>query len=299
LKKITNYDKIKENKNKTTKLKKHQITKEEIKVVNEFEIRKQMCDIGQRVYNRGMVAANDGNFSVKVGPNEILCTPTGVSKGFMTPNMICKVDLEGNVLKSDGIHKPSSEIKMHLRVYKLRPDVKAVVHAHPMYATAHAIAGIPLNKQIMPESTIFLGEVPIAKYGLPSTPEIPDAVEPFLGSHDAVLLENHGALAWGVDLLSAYFKLESLEFYAELSYRSQMLGGARELPTKEVDRLIELRRNMNIPGKHPCIHGDQRCMKELHKQEHNCNCSNKKEKPVLGDDLVAKITQEVMAQLNK
>ena len=99
--------------------------------VNENVIREQMCDIGRRVWQRGMVAANDGNFSVKISENEILCTPTGVSKGFMTPEMICKVDGEGNLLQSDGIHRPSSEVKMHLRIYKRRPDVKAVVHAHP------------------------------------------------------------------------------------------------------------------------------------------------------------------------
>lgn len=228
-------------------------------MMSEYEVRKQMCDIGERVYNRGMVAANDGNFSVKISQNEILCTPTGVSKGFMTPSMICKVDAKGNVISTDGKHSPSSEVKMHLRVYEERPDVTAVVHAHPMYGTAHAIAGIPLIKQIMPESTIFLGEVPIAKYGLPSTPEIPDSLEPFLQSHDAVLLENHGALTWGPDLMAAYFKMEGLEFYAQLSYTAQMLGGAKELPTNEVQRLVDLRRSMNLPGKHPCIEQDGAC----------------------------------------
>jgi len=106
---------------------------------DEQALRNQMCQIGQRVWQKGMVAANDGNFSVKIGDNDVLCTPTGVSKGFMTPEMICKVDLQGNVLESDGIHRPSSEIKMHLRVYQRRPDVNAVVHAHPMYETSFAI----------------------------------------------------------------------------------------------------------------------------------------------------------------
>ena len=173
----------------------------------------------------------------------------------MTPSMICKIDMEGNIIKTDGIHKPSSEIKMHLRVYKCRPDVNAVVHAHPMYGTAHAICGFPLTKQIMPEATIYLGEVPIAPYGMPSTPEIPDAIEPYFSSHDAVLLENHGALSWGGDLLNAYHKMESLEFYAQLSYITQMMGGPKELPKHEVDRLVDLRRNLNIPGKHPCVDG--------------------------------------------
>ena len=112
---------------------------------NEFELKKLMCEIGRRVYNRGMVAANDGNFSVKLNDNEFLCTPTGVSKGFMTPEYICKVDAKGNVLQANGNFRPSSEIKMHMRVYEKRPDVGAVVHAHPSYATSFAIAGIPFD----------------------------------------------------------------------------------------------------------------------------------------------------------
>ena len=175
---------------------------------NEYEIKKEMCEIGRRVYNRGMVAANDGNFSVKLNDNEFLCTPTGVSKGFMTPDYICKVDAEGNVLQANKGFRPSSEIKMHMRVYKERPDVKSVVHAHPLYATTFAIAGIPLTQPIMPEAVIALGCVPIAKYGTPSTVEIPDAVSEHLQYFDAVLLENHGALTYSDSLLNAYHKME-------------------------------------------------------------------------------------------
>ena len=118
-------------------------------MMNEYEIKKQICEIGKRIYDRGMVAANDGNISVKLNDNEFLCTPTGVSKGFMTPEYICKVDANGKVIQANPGFKPSSEIKMHMRVYKERPDVKSVVHAHPMYATAFAIAGIPLTQPIM------------------------------------------------------------------------------------------------------------------------------------------------------
>ena len=125
-------------------------------MVNEYEIKKQICDIGRRIYNRNMVAANDGNISVKLNDNEFLCTPTGVSKGFMTPEFICKVDAKGNVLQANPGFKPSSEIKMHMRVYEKRPDVGSVVHAHPIYATSFAIAGIPLTQPIMPEAVIAL-----------------------------------------------------------------------------------------------------------------------------------------------
>ena len=125
--------------------------------LEELEIKKQMCEIGRRIYNRGMVAANDGNISVKLSDHEILCTPTGVSKGFMTPEYICKVDENGNVLEANPGFKPSSEIKMHLRVYKKRKDVRSVVHAHPLYATTFAIVGKPLFQPIMPEAVISLG----------------------------------------------------------------------------------------------------------------------------------------------
>ena len=145
-------------------------------MVNEYEIKKQICDIGRRIYNRNMVAANDGNISVKLNDNEFLCTPTGVSKGFMTPEFICKVDAQGNVIQANPGFKPSSEIKMHMRVYEKRPDVGSVVHAHPIYATSFAIAGIPLTQPIMPEAVISLGCVPIAEYGTPSTMEIPEAM---------------------------------------------------------------------------------------------------------------------------
>ena len=196
-------------------------------MATEYEIKKQICEIGKRIYNRGMVASNDGNISVKLNDNEVLCTPTGVSKGFMTPEYICKVDAKGNVLQAYEGFKPSSEIKMHMRVYKERPDVNSVVHAHPVYATSFAIAGIPLTEPIMPEAVIALGCVPIAEYGTPSTEEIPDAVSKYLPYYDAVLLENHGALAFSDSLLNAYHKMESVEFYAQLLYQAKMLGGPK------------------------------------------------------------------------
>ncbi len=217
----------------------------------EMDIKKEMCEIGKRVYDRGMVAANDGNFSVKLNEREYLCTPTGVSKGFMTPEFICKVDEKGNVLEANEGFRPSSEIKMHLRVYEERPDVRAVVHAHPMYATSFAIAGMGLTAKIMPEAVISLGEVPLTPYGTPSTMEIPDAISPFLQDYDAVLLANHGALSYAGTLLDAYHKMESVEFYARLLYQARMLGGAKEFSDQQVERLYEIRRQFGLPGRHP------------------------------------------------
>ena len=243
-------------------------------MVNEYEIKKQICEIGKRIYDRGMVASNDGNISVKIADNVFLCTPTGVSKGF----------------------KPSSEIKMHMRVYKQRPDVMSVVHAHPVYATSFAIAGIPLTQPIMPEAVIALGCVPIAEYGTPSTEEIPDAVEKYLQHYDAVLLENHGALTFSDSLLSAYHKMESVEFYAELLYHAKMLGGPKELSKSQVERLYEIRRQFGMTGKHPadlcpnCKDGKSSC--------HSCGACGSKSSSV-DADLVAEITKKVMESLGK
>lgn len=266
---------------------------------SEFEVRKQICEIGKRIYMNGFVAANDGNISVKINDNEFLATPTGVSKGFMTPDMICKVNAKGEVLSASGKYKPSSEIKMHLRVYAERPDVKSVVHAHPPYATSFAIAGIPLNKPIMPEAVISLGCVPIAEYGTPSTDEIPNAVAKYLEHYDAVLLENHGALSWGADLTSAYYKMESLEFYAKLTFISTSLGGPKELNEEQVQTLYGIRKKLGIVGRHP----SDLCQKVGSKypcagcgnSKDSCSCDTKKDDK---SALVEEITRRVIKELN-
>ena len=267
--------------------------------MTEYEIKKQICDIGKRIYNQGMVAANDGNISVKLNDNEFLCTPTGVSKGFMTPEYICKVDANGNVIQANPGFKPSSEIKMHMRVYKQRPDVNSVVHAHPVYATSFAIAGIPLTQPIMPEAVIALGCVPIADYGTPSTEEIPDAVEKHLQYFDAVLLENHGALTYSDSLINAYHKMESVEFYAKLLFNARLLGGPKELTPQQVERLYEIRRQFGLKGKHPanvCPNA-----KDGKSSCHSCggNCTCGKNANGGEADLVAEITKKVLESLNK
>ncbi|MFP3155340.1 class II aldolase/adducin family protein [Lachnospiraceae bacterium ZAX-1] len=265
-------------------------------MVSEYEIKKQICDIGRRIYDRGMVASNDGNISVKLNDNEFLCTPTGVSKGFMTPDYICKVDKEGNVIQANAGFRPSSEIKMHMRVYQKRDDVGSVVHAHPIYATSFAIAGIPLTQPIMPEAVIALGCVPLAKYGTPSTMEIPDAVEEYLPYYDAVLLESHGALTWSVDLLSAYHKMESVEFYAELLFKARQLGGPKEFDQANIEKLYEIRRQMGLPGKHPadlCLNN-----KAGNKSCHSCaGGSGQLDGGLASAELITEITKKVMEQL--
>ena len=220
-------------------------------MVNEYQIKEQICDIGKRIYARGMVAANDGNISVRLNDHEFLCTATGVSKGYMTPESICKINDKGELIEACGKYRPSSEMKMHMRVYEKRPDVNAVVHAHPPYATSFAIAGIPLNQPILAEAVVQLGCVPIAPYATPSTREVPDSIEKYLPYFDAVLLQMHGALTYSADLMSAYMKMESLEFYAQLLLQTRLLGGPKELDQASVEKLYEIRRGMNLPGKHP------------------------------------------------
>jgi L-fuculose-phosphate aldolase len=212
----------------------------------EFELKKQLVEIGKRIWTQGYVAANDGNISVLLNDRELLTTPTGVSKGFMTPDMIIKCDRDGKVISGNPKYRPSSEVKMHLEVYKERPDVRSVVHAHPTYATSFAVAGIPLDKCVLPEAIIVIGSVPIAPYGLPSTMEIPDKMRPFIKNSDAILMENHGALTMGSDLLNAYFKMETLEHTASIVWKAMQLGNVNVMSTHERDRLMSLRERFNL-----------------------------------------------------
>ncbi|MGK9477815.1 class II aldolase/adducin family protein [Melioribacter sp. OK-6-Me] len=216
---------------------------------NEWELRKHIVEVGKRIWTRGYVAANDGNITVLLNDNEVLTTPTGVSKGFMTTDMIIKCDRKGNVITKNSKYRPSSELKMHLEVYKERPDIKSVVHAHPPFATSFAVAGIPLDKCVLPEAIIVIGAVPIAPYGLPSTSEIPDKIRPYIKNSDAILLENHGALTLGSDLFNAYYKMETLEHTASIVWKAIQLGNLNILSPEERDRLLGLREKFNLPGR--------------------------------------------------
>ena len=204
-----------------------------------------ILEIGKRMYDRRYVAANDGNISVKTGDNRVWVTPTGVSKGFMTEDMLVCLDLDGNHLEGTG--KASSETKMHLRVYKENPEVKAVVHAHPVTATAFAAARIPLDKAVMIETVIGLGVVPVANYALPGTQEVPDSIAPFCRDYNAVLLANHGALTWGKTPIEAYYRMESLECSAEVMLKLGYLNRPAQLLTRsQVVDLIETRKNNGV-----------------------------------------------------
>jgi L-fuculose-phosphate aldolase len=202
----------------------------------EDNIKATILDIGQRMYAKGLVVAHDGNISCRAGENSLWITPAGASKGFMTEDMLTKTDLKGNVLA--GKCSPSSEIKMHLRVYQENPEVQAVIHAHPPVATAFSVAGIALDKPIIAEAVVQLGCVPVAAYATPGTDEVSDSIAPYCKDYQAVLLANHGALTWGDSLMGAYFKMETLEYYATLlMYTKYIIGKANPLTGQQLARL--------------------------------------------------------------
>lgn len=201
-----------------------------------------ICRVGRLLYDRGYVAANDGNISVRLGPDEVLITPSGVSKGRMDPGMLVRCDLAGKVLPGDRSHRfPSSEVRMHLKVYQDRPDVGAVVHAHPIFATAFSICHRPLSEAYLTETIVNFGEVPVADFALQSTYAVPQSLEPYVHDHDAVLLANHGAITWGADLWQAFDRMESVEHTAKVYKVVSDLGGGQELGDDVVAQLEGLR----------------------------------------------------------
>lgn len=202
--------------------------------------RELICQVGKLLYDRGYAAANDGNISLLAEPGRLLITPSGVSKGRITPDMLLLTDLEGNVLEGD--RHPSSEGKMHLAVYRGRPDVRAVVHAHPPVSTAFAVCRRGLETPYLSELVAGLGEVPCTPvFAMLSTDEVPRSVEPYLPDHNALLLANHGALAWGGDLWEAFDRLETVEHTAKIILHAELLGGGIPLTAEEVTRLQGLR----------------------------------------------------------
>ena len=217
-----------------------------------MEIREQICDICHKLWQQGWVAANDGNISVKLPDGNFLATPTGISKSFITPEKLVIINNKGEVLSGLPGYKPSSEIKMHMRCYRERPDVGAVVHAHPATATGFAVAGKSMDEYSMIETVIAIGSIPLTPYGTPSTDEVPDAITPYLQDHDVMLLQNHGALTVGCDLITAYYRMETLELYAKISLVAHLLGGAKEIEKPQIEKLLYLRENYyHVTGRHP------------------------------------------------
>lgn len=269
-----------------------------------YQIKRDILDVGRRTYDRGYVASNDGNISARIDDKKVLITPTGVSKGFMKAEDLVVVDYDGKVL-SQG-KRPSSEVFMHLRIYKERPDINSVCHAHPIYATGHAVAGMSLEKCVLPEVIIVLGGIPLVEYGEPGTDKFFEPILKFLKDHDAFLLANHGALTIGTDVLNAYHKMETLEHFAHISYVAQQLGNINVLPKPDVQALMEARSRYGVPSTATCqtcdSPGGESCeiyqgASALNDQKANLNIHPNGNSDVDREKLVRMVTEAVMKKL--
>jgi L-fuculose-phosphate aldolase len=210
----------------------------------EREYRQDIVDVGRMVWQKGWVAANDGNISIRLDQDRVLCTPTQVCKGMMQADDMIVCDMQG--AKISGTRERTSEILMHLTIYNLRPDIRSVLHAHPPVATGYAAAGRSLNLALLPEVVLGLGCVPLAAYGLPGTPELTGPLLPLIPKYEALLMGNHGAVCYGEDVYKAFFRMETVEHFARISLVAELLGGAQVLPKQEVDKLLEARARYGI-----------------------------------------------------
>jgi L-fuculose-phosphate aldolase len=210
------------------------------------EAKRDILEAGRRLYQKNFVAANDGNISARVSDRHVWATPTGVSKGFMTEEMLVKLDLDGSVV--EGTFKPSSEIRMHLRIYREDTAILAVAHAHPPVAAAFAAAGLPLDRALLQEAVVLLGVIPVAPYALPGSEALAGSVVPFLRDYNGVLLEHHGAVTWGGSVMQALYRLESVEYNATVTMYSKMMGIERPMTNGQIDGLIALRPSWGVSG---------------------------------------------------
>jgi L-fuculose-phosphate aldolase len=214
---------------------------------SERDYRQDVVEVGRWIWQKGWIAANDGNITVRLSEDRILATPTGVCKGLMKPDDLIVCDMQGS--KIAGEKERTSEIAMHLTIYEMRPDVTAIVHAHPPVATGYAVAGRALDTALLPEVVIGLGCVPLAEYGLPGTPELTGGMLPYIPSYDAILMQNHGVVSFGEDLTKAFFRMETVEHFARISLVAELLGGARALPRQEVQKLLDARSRYGVPDR--------------------------------------------------
>ncbi len=213
-----------------------------------WQLKQEMCEIGHRIWQKGFCAGNEGNHSVRIGDDRVLCTPTGISKGFLKPEMILVCDMEGNQVDGNTKYRRTSEILVHLAIYKHRPDVKAVIHSHPPHATAFAICNVPLPEGIHPEAEVFLGRVPTAEYATPSTPELPESIVKLIKPEtNSVLMGNHGSVSFDADLNGAYYKLEILDAYCRLLLLTHQLGSRPNvLNPEQMTELLQVKQKFGF-----------------------------------------------------
>jgi L-fuculose-phosphate aldolase len=277
---------------------------------NEHKIKEFICEIGRRLYNRGFAAANDGNITVRLNDREVLCTPTMVSKGFMKPEDVCKVDYEGKQLA--GTRKRTSEVLLHLAVYKARPDVNAVVHCHPPYATAFAVAQEPIPKCVLPEVEVFLGEVPIARYETPGGPRFAETVLPYVRDCNTIILANHGTVTFGPDLEKAYFNSEIIDAYCKILLLARQLGRVNYFTEQQTRELLDLKKRLGYDDvrfrkKDGCLCGPSSFDDDydefvpepfaFRRDEAACPSANGRAATPDTEELVRLITDQVMAAL--
>ena len=213
-----------------------------------WKLKKQICDVGRNIWLKGFCAGNEGNHSVRIGEDRVLCTPSGYSKGFLSPEMVTTVDMDGTQVDRQNAYKRSSEVKVHLAIYRHRPDVKAVIHSHPPHATTFAIAQVPLPEGIHPEAEVFLGRVPTAPYATPSRQDLPDSIIPLIGEHtNSVLMGNHGSVSFSHSLTDTYYKLEILDAYCRILLLTRQLGRANVLNPKQMADLLEVKQQFGFP----------------------------------------------------
>ena len=221
-----------------------------------FKIKQEICDIGRRIYDRGFAAANDGNISYRIGENEVICTPTMHCKGFLKPDDLCTVDLDGNQLA--GRKKRSSEVLLHLTIMKERPDVKSVVHCHPPHATAFAVAREPIPQCVLPEVEVFLGDVPITRYETPGGQKFADTILPFVSKTNVMILANHGTVSYGETVERAYWWTEILDAYCRILMMARGLGRINYFTEAETKELMDLKQRFGFddarlqPGMENC-----------------------------------------------
>ncbi len=270
------------------------------------ELKRQMCEIGRRMWTREYTDGNGGNISARLG-DMFLCTPTGVSKGFMTPEMLCLVDIHGNQLA--GTWKRTSEITTHMAIYKTTPEAKAVVHGHPVHATAYAIAGVEPPPCLIPEIEVFVGRVPVAPYKTPGSAEMASVIEPLAPKHQSIMMGNHGLITWGVSVEDAYFKMEITDAYCRTLIVASHIPGARtSIPGEKMAELLDMKKRLGLPDPRFEMKPVQLCEVDPWEkiQDRPCGCSapapGAPQEPVTNaevENLVQRLTAEILESLKK
>lgn len=288
--------------------------------INDRQLKEDICDIGRRLYAKGFAAANDGNISIRVGENAVLCSPTQICKGFMKPEDICAVDMNGDQIA--GKRKRTSEVLLHLEIMRNRPDVKSVVHCHPPHATAFAIANEPIPQCILPEVEVFMGEVPIAPYETPGDQKFAETVTPFLKATNTIILKNHGTVSFGKTVEDAYWKTEILDAYCRMLLLAKQMGSVEYLNEQKSRELLDLKKKWGFDD--PRFHNEDcdlcgnSAFREGYKEKIPVQrafpaapsypgilqeaCGTACETPAAGganEDLVQMITNQVLAALGK